>query len=341
MNDKVPMAISKAPTDQSKLSQYTPMRVLDKRQKDSRARGDRYVASMKPRLFKFRPNFNVFADQVAHDLRHTMVYRSDGGNFARALVRHSGDLKLIHDLYSSHGLSDGDDIRLEVIYTRRKEPVPPNRWVMQIRFRAPDWMDGEQGVVVQADPTRVANARCQALDGILGVLELEARKIAGPEGKWLNKVLEIADRQDCPKNLDLWYYNRQPMVHYMSWRTHDKERREMTSKTNGSFPFDGSNYLYGEWRIFPFRRVIEQHGNEPLESVGPRALRSMLFHVEQISSSLNDVNRELAKSGLLRSELNKIPFVDGSKKMYGLASPFLDHLKALQANGDHLYWAFR
>ena len=321
-------------------SDYTPMQVLRKRAAAAHARGDRYVASVRDKVFKFTTNFDTFAGEVAYGLRHTMVYRTDGGRFARALVRASGDLKIIHNAYVAANTPEGTDIRLEMYLVRRRDPNPTKRWLMSIRFRAPDWVEDNDPIVVVPDKTRLAHARCVLLDKLLGVLSIESPFVMGNEGIWLDKVLAIAERLDCPKNLDLWYYNRGPLVHYVSWRTFDDDRKRMTAKTNGQFPFDGNNYLYGEWRIFPFRTLVRNFANQPLDHVGPALLQHMLFHIDQIAQSLVDVNRELARSGPIRSLMGKIPFAHGTEKMYGLAVPFLEHLQQLQADRNHLYHAF-
>src|SRR5215471_16929749 len=51
----------------------------------------------------YNSDFNEFAASVAFALRTMIVYRTDGGRFARGLVRASGDLQNIHaDLRDSN-----------------------------------------------------------------------------------------------------------------------------------------------------------------------------------------------------------------------------------------------
>jgi hypothetical protein len=51
------------------------------------ARGDKYVPSMGVITERFHWEFDDFAARMAHELRHEMVYRFDGGMIARGLLK--------------------------------------------------------------------------------------------------------------------------------------------------------------------------------------------------------------------------------------------------------------
>lgn len=330
---------------EEKSRRHVPLRVLRKRVRDSVEQGDRYVTELEPYSYAFRTDFDAFADGVAHSLRHTMVYRSDGGRFARSMVRLTGDLKLIHEAFKAVGTREGDPIRLQVIFVRRRDPAPPRRWMMSLRFRAPDWVDDADPIIVEPDPGRMQDRRCVAVERLLPMIAVQARTVAGAEGRHLRNLVEIASRQDCPAHVDMWYYRRTAVAVYMSWRTTDATRDSMTRHTQGRFPFDGSpGYAGGTiltaWRMYPFRDLVEKHAHVPPMKAAESATETLRYHVGQISQSLGDVERELSRSGPLRSVLSSVPFMDGPKKMYGKAVDFLKHLKSLLRDPNSPYYAF-
>lgn len=321
-----------------KHTEFTPMQVLHRRAQSARKRGDRYVQSLHDIKVKFDQNFDQFAASVAYELRHKIVYRTDGGNFARGLVRQTGDLKLLHDVYLTTNTPAGSVIRLNVIFVRRQDPVPPNRWTMSLRFIAPDWVEEEEEVIV-ADQTRVTNARCTALERIHVCMESVAKNLPGLFGERVRRMIAIADQVDCPKSLDLWYYNRAAAIEFFTWRTSDDRRNEMMATTKGKLPFDGYIHPHGEWRIYPFRDLVQKFAHKSLDDCGPEMQIVLEFHHTQIANTFHDINRELNKADPLLAELNK--FYKGASSMYGLGEPFLEHLKKLQDTKDHLYSAFK
>ena len=93
---------------------------------------------------KFSSNFDVFAANVAFKLRSLIIYRTDGGRYARGLVRAPGDLQKIHAALLRKSTSDGDPITLVARVYRRQDPVPSNRFVLSIRFIQQQMMDLRQ-----------------------------------------------------------------------------------------------------------------------------------------------------------------------------------------------------
>jgi hypothetical protein len=240
---------------------YAVREIFRKRADAARKRGDRYSSSMELHSVNFDSDFDKFAANVAHGLRTKVYYRSDGGNFARGLVRASGDLELIHKAYmaSSPPPPNGGQIRLRAHFFRRKDPVAENRWVMSIRFTAPDWGFFDEDVIV-ASPDRIRKGRASLMDDVLQCALMFADEISGTTGKRIRAMVALADRLDYPENENLWYYNRAAAREYFSWRTDNKRRQAMTQATGGKLPFDGYVYPHGNWRIYPFKTILHRHG---------------------------------------------------------------------------------
>lgn len=244
-----------ASPDSSRFSDYTPLKVIRDRAARSKAGGDTYYARVTEVLDgrgrgqrpRYRVNFNVFADEVAYGLREKIVYRTDGGKFARALVRANGHLKIVHDYYRTHEAKDGHPLDLTIILVRRQDRQPPFRWVMDILYKINDHIDGDEEVIVE-DPERVSDLRCRRLDLLLSTIEVQLHSLPKPAARQLGRMIDIAESAVCPASLDLWYFNRAVMKDYISWRTDDDTRREMTKHTAGRFPFDGHTWPHGEWR---------------------------------------------------------------------------------------------
>jgi predicted SprT family Zn-dependent metalloprotease len=98
----------------------------------------------------FSASFEKFARSAAHELRHYIVYRSDGGLFARGLVRSTGDLQRIHKDLHDLGIKEGAKVRLAAALYRRKHAEPTRRYMMAVQFaHIPITGDAE---VVEASP---------------------------------------------------------------------------------------------------------------------------------------------------------------------------------------------
>jgi hypothetical protein len=112
----------------------------------------------------------------------------------------------------------------------------------------------------------------------------------------------------------------------------------MTATTAGRMPFDGHVLGRGEWRLFPFKSLVQRYGAH--SGIRDSELKSILLDVDfAIFMTLGDIDTELQRNGPLLSELKKWP--GGGKSLYGLAHPFLTHLIQLQKSSDHLYSAYK
>ncbi len=316
-----------------KRTDYTPRRVLDKRADRSLHNRDKYYTSTGTISVMYDDNFDVFAANAAFELRHKIVYRTDGGRFARGLVRASNELQIIHAAYkdlSAARPQQGDVIRLKAHFFRRQDPMAENRWVMLIRFQAIDWIFEDDPMIVTPDPDRIAQARKSKMENALTCANMLAQNLPGDTGRRIRKMVDIAERVGPSASEDLWYYNRANALEYFRWRTDNKRRKDMTQKTNGMFPFDGHVWPNGEWRIFPFRRIAQKYGAIDPGQCDIEIKRELEFAEDEIARTFDEVNRDLAQTSL------------GGGTLYGpLATAFVDHLISLQKSKDHLYSAFK
>jgi hypothetical protein len=271
----------------------------------------KYMGSPATVLVPFHSNFDEFAAKVAAELRHKIVYRTDGGRFARGLVRASGDLKLIHEAYMAAAAPppDGVPVRLNAMLFRRKDRMATNRWVMSARFNAPDWIFEDEGDVVVASV---------------------AQEIQGEPGKRIRKMVEMAEELGYPRNAEFWHYNRLLVEQYTNFWTGDQQRQYMSHNTQGRLPFDGWVAPYGEWRRFPFRTLAAKCS--ALDAADCQSLlRAYLLDVDkEIYLSLAHANKQANRAA-----------AGGGAAHSTLASGFIRHLKALQSSKDHLYSAYK
>jgi hypothetical protein len=95
--------------------EYTALGIYEKHLKEAAKRHDtlrfQWVTISN---IPFDHNFDAFAASAAFAIRGLVIYRSDGGKYARGLVRASGDLLAIHKAYmaSQNKPSIGSPIRL-------------------------------------------------------------------------------------------------------------------------------------------------------------------------------------------------------------------------------------
>ena len=97
---------------------FTPRRKIEERLREAREPGSK--------LFKhgvitirFSRDYDTFVAQTAYALRHYMVYRTDGGNFARGLIRTSQHLAALHLQYLQ-SWKDGEPLKLYCIRVKRR-----------------------------------------------------------------------------------------------------------------------------------------------------------------------------------------------------------------------------
>lgn len=307
----------------------------------SKERGDRLITKSVI-IVKLHASFDEFASETASALRRFLVYRSDGGFSARRLMRESKQLREIHQSYykmpdgtpirDSQGLQ-GQPIRLAVQIFLKKDTN--DCWGTTVYFES--YVIKPEGHTIEVDNT-------PPIQKIIGCANMYAKGIKGIEGARIREMMKIFERVFQKSGeldaLDLWYYTPRSTIEYSSFRTFDPYRMKMTTGTGGALPFDGfTNLANEEWKIKPFRTMVYDffrfQGGNCNKEVEAR-LRNMDREIYQTFVAINE-QRGLA--GPLIDEMSKIP--GGRNKVFGLlAEKFYMHLKKLQNDPKHLYYAF-
>ena len=114
----------------------------------------------------------------------------------------------------------------------------------------------------------------------------------------------------------------------------------MTTGTAGKMPFEGdAGYPYEDWQITPIRTMVYHFYRFQGGDCSPEVRQRLLNMDREIYQSFVAINKERDISGPLIDVLSQIP--GGRHKVYGaLAEKFYMHLKALQRDPNHLYYAF-
>jgi peptidoglycan hydrolase-like protein with peptidoglycan-binding domain len=310
---------------------YTPTPVIDARYMQAVKRGDKANYRVYPIVVPFERDFDRFAARVAYALRDKLYYRHDGGKNARGLVRATGDLKVIHSLYSTGTPPPaiGTPIELNAIFGRRQDPRAPMRWVMVIRFNdSKGWgfVDVKDPDVIVADPASLPRKQ---MDTMLtqARLDCQALQTQGNRGKRICEMVNIAGRLKYPKNWNLWYYNRALVNSYVDWHTRNARRKEMTRTTGGKLPFDGEGSLaLGEWRIYPFREAAIRCAGQSDASCRASIHNALVRAEDEMGRTFADMVQKFS--------------VDSAGLFGPLVEEFRQHLVNLQRAQDSLYLAF-
>jgi hypothetical protein len=314
-----------------------------KRRHEAKLRGDIWMHTSGELLVPFESDFDKFVANVAYAIRGLVTYRSDGGVFARGLVRTSGTLQLYFKAQMASGApADGTKIRLVAIFYRRKDPRANMRWMMNVKFVFPDWVDEEPEAIVASKEATDAGWE-KAMRTVLDCAALEDQDFTGPQGDQIRAMVAIADRLGYPRNWNLWYYNRSVVNRFMSWRTNDADRDGLIQANGGALPYDGETaYPHAEWRIYPFREMAQQYGTQDHGQCS-REIHAMLetYHAT-IQDTIDYIDRELGQTGMAFSYAQAYNFVGKQSSRYStLVSAFLDNLQTLATDPDHLYSAFQ
>lgn len=305
-----------------------------KRMLAAKRRGDVYMATTQPILVPFKKDFDSFAAEVAHQFRRHIVYRTDGGRFARGLVRASGDLKLIHEAYVALGQRENDKIRLVAVLFRRKDTTPEDRWVMSMRFSAPDWYDAEPDIIAPSDQT-IAKIWKQGLNDFIDKALIISSEIHGEQGKRIKRLLEFADKLPYEKAINLWYFEPFMIIQYLD--SSDNERKEMLRDAGGAAPSDADRDTYTiprddfippkNWARYPFR------------SWQRYTQRIDFWSAEQIKKSLLETDEDIKRS---LWEFERVKLSGNARRTEtDLYTVFRDYLRGLQNNKNHLYSIYK
>ncbi|CDI02849.1 hypothetical protein BN873_350105 [Candidatus Competibacter denitrificans Run_A_D11] len=314
---------------------HTPLSVLKKRDNAAMERRDQYVGSTSTITVKYALAFDDFAANVAHKLRHWIVYRTDGGRFARALVRKSGSLEKLHRYWNENKVPPGSSVKLVATLYRRQDPLAANRWMMEMFFEKPSAdeinFDESDGEIVIVRRNRVKELQMTAMSKIIRVAVSFSYQNSVKPGEEFNRILKmagIAERLGSHKAWDLWYYNYNPMRVYI-FNSTNSQKKEMTKATNGAMPFDGRcAYTSSHWRTYPFREMAQKHGLKDLVEMTNGVTKDVLMYDQRMLTGINKISADLSK---IRS---------GGGTLYKSAWPFVEHLQKLLESPDHLYYAY-
>ncbi len=321
--------------NQKLRTDHTPLAVLNKRDQAAMRRRDQYVGTTSTITAKFAPTFEEFAANVAHKLSHWVVYRTDGGRFARALVRKSGSLEKLHHYWHNQKIPTNSSVKIVATLYRREDPVAINRWVMEIFFEKPDadkiHFEDTEGEVVIVARNRMKELQTTAMDKVIRVavsFSYQNFFKPGEEFKRIRKMADIAERLGNRSAWDLWYYNYSPMRVYI-FNSTDSQKKEMTKVTNGVMPFDGRcAYTSSHWRTYPFREMAQRHGLKDVVGMTNAVAKDLLAYDQRMLKGINKINAELSKIRL------------GGGSFYKSAWPFVEHLQKLLESPGHLYYAY-
>lgn len=305
----------------------------------------------------FDSNFDVFAASVAYALREMMTYRTDGGLTARGLVRASGDLELLHRAYmeSKARPENGSPIRLRALFFRRKHLDPTRRWMMWIRFGAPDWEFGDNqddGFDITPDASVEAKGWKNVTESLVSNGNLWAGTQKGDRAQRVQDMLKIAERLGYPKNWDMWYYAQPAVYEYMRWESAQpneenmgsrSKRGKMTLQTQGKFPFDGDNgLLHIPWRIFLFREAAKEAAAKGPDSHAAVISQKLKSAEEQIQMTFEAIEKEIGRVSSVPTSLNPFSLTGKSAESLGpLAFSFLQHLWAMTKDQNTMYSVYR
>jgi hypothetical protein len=298
----------------------------------------------------FDSNFESFANSAAYAIRGLVIYRSDGGSYARGLVRASGQLLGIHRAYMAldNRPANGTPIRLAAALVRRKDLDPTRRWMMWIMFRAPDFEFGDE-IVIAPDPSVVSRGWKNVTDDMLSHAHTWIHTQHGDRAKRVEEMLKIADRLGYPNNWDIFYYARRAVFLYIRWEAgqpdEDKlgiqsKRGKMTLATGGKVPFNGDNGPpeYIPWRIYPIRDSAKLCMGKDPDGCAAVISQQLRHHEEDMLATFRDIDAEINRVFSVPSSMNPFALTGKSASSLGpLALSFLQHLSGLTKNPDSFY----
>lgn len=332
----------------SQRTDFTEIKIIDSRFMEAVRRGDRRLISVHPISPKFDPDFDVFAANVAYELRHRLYYRTDGGKNARGLVRATGDLATLHKLFSTNSPPPrpGAPIKLDAVFIRRKDARAHMEWVMAIRFN-----NNSDFKFVDADEEPVDTGKVSSIQEKMMKLYLDhadkvAKKMPGPRGTRIRKILDIADRIGYPRNWSLWIYFSGAIYDFMNYRIQLKDeetnvgapRRKMTDATNGRTPFTGRAGLGKDWQIFPLREMVLACSKFQTIEDCDATMHNQLKQAEaEIENGFDAITKRINEVQSMPTSVNPFDTTPSEALLGPMASRFHKHLVALTKDKDSLY----
>ena len=256
----------------------------------------------------FDPNFDNFAANTAFALRRLVVYRSDGGHFARGLVRQTGQLALIHKHLVEAGIAQGNKILLASRLFRRVNPTPNMNWMLSVQFAIQSI--NMESDVIEASPEVTAQSDKNFAEYLLHHIRLvvENPTWSGDRQVRLREWVNIAERSGYPQYHELWYYNRVATFEYVNWNTKEPRRKAMTTFTSGNLPFNGTTggMSHGSsfsappqtpWRNYPFKKIFEEckHRHDVNDFHGLIS-HELIFAEDEVLRSIAEINTQIKRA---------------------------------------------
>jgi hypothetical protein len=318
-----------------KRTDYLSAEVYQRHIKEARKRGYHTVADPHALLVPWSSNFDRFVANVAFELRHYVIYRTDGGMYARGLVRDSDYIADIFKELQKSSPADGTKIRILATFHRRQNTNPTNRWALIVSFVSLGIVtfDREE---IHASPTITAQSDKTFVERLLHEAGLVAQNIKrqnSNEGERITGMVNIAADLGYPQCLDSWYYGPLHVDAYLDMTTSDEFRRKMTASTRGQFPFDGwpmqgegQSWDSHEWRAFPFRAILKLCRGQDPDQRHARINNVLITAESAIFLSTRKANFHYQK--LLDRRVNP------------MAADFYDHFQGLQTSKNNLLSAF-
>jgi len=332
---------------------YMPSAEFARRALEQTRLGFKPVGQTLTIVASYDSDFDQFAAKVAHELRHYVVYRSDGGVFARGLVRASQDLSLIHRDYLAQKLANGTRVTLAARLYRRQHMQPGDRWVMSVRFaKVAIRFDKDEAEVVHASPAIVQQSEKAYAEKVLqhAINAAYNPSWSGDRQKRIIDWVILAAELDYPAFLDLWYYNRVAVFEYVNWNTLDKRRADMTRATGGKLPFSGTTGGMGghgtfsappntPWREYPFRNAIRKcHGRTNVDDCYGLVGNELKFAESEIFTSIQEMEKQIKRTSMAANQDPwQSPIGASSDAVGASAAPFFKHVLQLLNDPKSLY----
>lgn len=297
----------------------------------------------------FDPDFDIFAASVAAELRRRITYRSDGGVFARGLVRATLQLKAIHTRFRTTPVPKGQRVRIDARLYRRDDSDPTKRYAMAVQFANPGHFDQDEGEIVTPRPDVSADLeRKYAFDLLDVITDLTQSSWWNPPNGWgkdqvkhIRDWVHLAHRVGYPAFKNLWYYNANAVGRYVQVQTSEPTRKDMTMASGGKTPFSGNtgSPMPEEWRIFPFQELLtvcKPHANK-LEECRNTIGRHLWETEGRIDTSMGKINLSKDQHAQLTSGA-----LGGSlKDSYPRLDEFFKHMADLANSPLTLYFPYK
>jgi hypothetical protein len=315
---------------------YYPTEVYKRHVAEALRRGDKTYGDPHVLLVAWNSKFDQFVANVAYELRHYVIYRTDGGRYARGLVRDSEQIEGIFKELQKSTPANGTKVQIRATLWRRRNPMAGNRWALIVSFEALGIM-GFQPETIHASVSVTDESDQKFVEKLLHEADLVAQNITRQnpsQGDRVTGMVKIANDLGYPRCLDLWYYGPLHVDVYLDVHTNNEFRRKMTAKTNGKFPFDGwpmqgegQNWDSHEWRAFPYRAILKMtRGKDP--DLRHAWINNILLKAEEaIFLSIKKANFHYQT-------------VNDARVLGPLGVAFYDHFQGQQASNQNLLFPF-